>query len=322
MAYRVGDSSYHIIWKLLEQAGGVPKPGDPEPTLIVKFLAAIGGTPRPGDHQNKLLQKIVTLKGGTLKPGDYDWYLLRKWLIAKGGTWAAGDLEHTLWRKILDAEATPVVPPPSAPEVRVQQGAANISDGQASPVEFGSVFQSGPVSSLIFTVFNDGTANLTTSGLSVPSGYSVTNALAGTIIPGGNDTFTVQLDTGLGAGNKAGNISFVNNDSNENPFNFPVNGDLEVPIIEDSSNATLDVPWHGFTSWFWQLGSDPAHFGIELNEDGGGFANLLFETGSARSHERASDGAPHTWVFRVAAFDSGFVRITDWVVMSDINGPV
>ncbi|MCX7013238.1 MAG: hypothetical protein NTW86_11885, partial [Candidatus Sumerlaeota bacterium] len=48
-----------------------------------------------------------------------------------------------------------------------------------------------------------------------------------TIPAGGSDTFTVELPTTAG-GTFAGDISFNNNDSDENPFHFSVTGTIQT----------------------------------------------------------------------------------------------
>jgi len=57
----------------------------------------------------------------------------------------------------------------------------------------------------------------------VPAGYTLTEALATSLAPGASDTFTVRLDTSV-IGVKTGEISFANNDADENPFNFTITG--------------------------------------------------------------------------------------------------
>lgn len=104
---RVGDGKYHIIWKLVESVGGIPRSGDSLRDLLAKYLTAIGGSPVPGDGFNELLRKIVIIKGGTPTPGDKEWDLLVKWLQAEGECRACGDSPHDLWLKIL---ALPTLP--------------------------------------------------------------------------------------------------------------------------------------------------------------------------------------------------------------------
>ena len=121
-----------------------------------------------------------------------------------------------------------------APEIVVEYSGTNIADGDSTPstsegTDFGTVLQGAAAVSRTFTVRNTGTAALTTSGLTVPAGYSVTEGLSATIPAGGSDTFTVQLST-ASVGTFSGQISFANNDADESPFNFAITGIVATPL--------------------------------------------------------------------------------------------
>jgi len=100
------DSIYNILWKLLEDAGGIPAPGDLAHDLLRKYLEAIKtGTddendPASGDSFMNLLVKVLRRRGGFPSPGDNEWNLLVKWLAIEGECRGCGDLVYTLWRKI------------------------------------------------------------------------------------------------------------------------------------------------------------------------------------------------------------------------------
>jgi hypothetical protein len=162
-------------------------------------------------------------------------------------TGTAGMFEQTVSFTTSDADENPynftvsgTVTPPAAPEVNVLDGATPIADG-GGPVGFGSVTQGDPAPSKTFTVQNTGTAALNTSGLSVPSGYTVTEGLSATIGAGGSDTFTVALGTST-QGTFAGTISFANNDANENPYNWTVTGHIDAP---DPALVWVQFGWGG-----------------------------------------------------------------------------
>ncbi len=134
----------------------------------------------------------------------------------------------------------------TAPEVAVFGGyvRTEIVDGDTAPTatdntNFGSATLAGSAVSKTFYVHNTGNATLTTSGLSVPTGFTIIEPLAGTIAAGGSDSFTVRLDTTT-AGTKSGQISFTTNDSNENPYNFAISGtvtDTTAPTLTSRSPA-------------------------------------------------------------------------------------
>jgi hypothetical protein len=89
-----------------------------------------------------------------------------------------------------------------------------------------------------FTVSNSGSGTLTTSGLTLPAGFSLVEGLSSSIAPGGSDTFTVQLDT-TSVGTRSDQISFADNDGNESPFNFSITGVVQlVEIVIESKGST------------------------------------------------------------------------------------
>ncbi len=114
------------------------------------------------------------------------------------------------------------------PEIAVLGNDISITVGDVTPsaadgTDFGSVAQGDPAVSRTFTVRNDGGSILMLGPVSVPAGFTVTEGLATTLVPGESDTFTVRLDTAV-AGPKTGDVSFSTNDFDENPFNFRITG--------------------------------------------------------------------------------------------------
>ncbi len=138
------------------------------------------------------------------------------------------------------------------PEVTVFGNGISITDGDTNPrvtdgTDYGSVNQGGVSVSRTFTVQNDGNGTLTLSGLTVPAGYTVTDGLVASLALGASDLLTVRLDTST-AGVKNGQISFVTNDSGENPFNFSITGAVTAILLGDynrdgSVNAGDYVLW-------------------------------------------------------------------------------
>lgn len=129
----------------------------------------------------------------------------------------------------------PAPAPDPEPEITVTGNAVNINDGDTTPsifdhTDFGSSTVGGAELTRVFTVFNSGTAALSTSGLNLPSGFQLVEALSATIAAGTSDTFTVKMLTGS-TGVKSGQISFTTNDLDENPFNFAITGTVNaVPV--------------------------------------------------------------------------------------------
>ena len=95
-----------------------------------------------------------------------------------------------------------------------------IADGTISAIDFGSITVGGTLNKT-FTVKNLGTADLSLGKVTLPTGFSLVGTLPATVAAGASANLQVQVDTAT-AGNKTGKLEFVNNDSDENPFDFPI----------------------------------------------------------------------------------------------------
>lgn len=124
----------------------------------------------------------------------------------------------------------------TGPEVNVKDGASGVADEEGS-VNFGTASEGGAPLSKTFTVENTGTSSLSTSGLTVPTGYTISEGLSSTIASGNSDSFIVQLSTAV-AGTFNGSISFATNDADENPYNFGVTGTITSSV---SGGPPVDI---------------------------------------------------------------------------------
>jgi len=131
----------------------------------------------------------------------------------------------------------PPPPPPGAADIAVFNGSTNITDGSTSAINFGSITAGGSTRSISFRVTNNGGSTLRINGVTVPSGFSVTDGLGSTIAPGASDTLTIRLDSSS-AGTRSGNVNISSNDGDENPFNFAITG--KVNSSGGSVNAFVD----------------------------------------------------------------------------------
>ncbi len=111
---------------------------------------------------------------------------------------------------------------PDRPEIEVLDDAIAIPDNATVAINFDSTAVGTPISKT-FTIKNPGTAELTLSNLQLPAGFSLAGTLPATVPAGGQATFTVTLNADV-EGTFAGEISFNTNDSDENPYNFPIAG--------------------------------------------------------------------------------------------------
>ncbi len=133
-----------------------------------------------------------------------------------------------------------------APEIQVFQNVTEISD--AGSFGFGSTGEGFPVERE-FTIRNIGVENLTIGDVEVPAGYLLTVAPTSPVTPNSETTFTVQL-VASNVGSFNGQIRFDNNDSNEDPFNFTVSGQVNTPApniaVTQNNGGVLDGGTFGF----------------------------------------------------------------------------
>jgi len=143
----------------------------------------------------------------------------------------------------IDITGTVIAP---APEVEVRQNAVNISDGGS--FGFGSTGEGFPIEKE-FVIRNTGVEDLTVGDVEVPAGYLLTVAPDSEVAPNAETTFTVQL-VATSVGSFPGSIRFNNNDSNENPFNFTVSGQVNTPTpniaVTQNGGGVLDGGTFGF----------------------------------------------------------------------------
>jgi P pilus assembly chaperone PapD len=121
----------------------------------------------------------------------------------------------------------------SAPEIEVRQDARVLQDGSSVPVDFGATTLNAPVT-VTFTVNNLGSVPLSLGGLDVPVGFALDGDFPTSVDGNGSATFSLVLEaTSLGSFD--GQVSFENNDSDENPFTFRVQG-----VVDAAELTVLD----------------------------------------------------------------------------------
>ena len=129
------------------------------------------------------------------------------------------------------------------PEITLLDGATNILDGSTTPLSFGTVYQ-GQTLTRTFTLQNSGTAPLTFSPPTLPTGFTLLGPLPASLAAGATTTIAIGVDTTT-AGLKSGTFNLVNNDSDENPFDFVIQAEVltpmpEIAIRDGATNA--DIP--------------------------------------------------------------------------------
>jgi len=143
----------------------------------------------------------------------------------------------------------------AGPEIYVSLDGENILNSTGA-VDFGATVIDYPVS-YTFTVTNlggyPGASPLTLGAFtSVPAGFSVTSGFGDTSLDSGESTtFTLEL-TATAGGDFSGDLAFVTNDADEDPFEFGVSGNVEatpVQILDDSDAGFSTLgSWSSYTS--------------------------------------------------------------------------
>ena len=123
----------------------------------------------------------------------------------------------------------------AAPEMEVRGNTLQILDGDTTPslfdhTDFGEAVVTGGTVTHVFTINNlgDATLNLTGNPRVAVSGanaadFSVSVQPSSFVVPGGSTIFTVVFNPSAG-GLRSAALSIANNDANENPYNFNIQG--------------------------------------------------------------------------------------------------
>jgi hypothetical protein len=124
---------------------------------------------------------------------------------------------------------------PGSPEISVKGNSTLIVDGDSTPAggdhtHFGGVEAASGSLTRTFTIENTGTDTLTLTGspLVAVSGahaadFTITSVPAASVAVGGSTTFQICFDPSA-TGTRSAVLSIINNDTDENPFNFSIEG--------------------------------------------------------------------------------------------------
>ncbi len=177
----------------------------------------------------------------------------------------------------------------TAPEIEVWDGATNLTDGTAT-VNFGSHLACNAAQKT-FTVKNIGTANLTLTTPTLPTGFSlVADFGSATLAPATETTFQVKLTDTTQPGIFSGALSFANNDAGENPFNFNISATITNPtnanmqVFMGASPVALDafsVLPNASTRKFYTQNTGP----LRVTSNTCGIASMLVKYGSVSYSE-------------------------------------
>jgi len=122
-----------------------------------------------------------------------------------------------------------------APEIDLRGNGQSIPDGDSSPAsddgsDFGLVPLDGGTLTHTFTIHNTGEADLALTGSPLveiggthAGDFTVTAQPASSVAPEASTFFTVRFDPGA-IGTRSATVSIANNDSNETPYGFAIQG--------------------------------------------------------------------------------------------------
>ncbi|MCP4710851.1 MAG: choice-of-anchor D domain-containing protein, partial [Planctomycetes bacterium] len=140
-------------------------------------------------------------------------------------------------------------------EIDIFQGTVPIADNTDS-YDFGTTTVGSPLD-VVFIVQNNGGANLTLiEPITVPAGFDVQESFNSTdVAPGNTTTFTIRL-LAITPGNFSGELSFGNNDNDENPYNFTISGTVFGFDFGDAPDPTYPTLFptgasHVLSSGLW-----------------------------------------------------------------------
>jgi len=139
-----------------------------------------------------------------------------------------------------------------APEIDVKGNGVSIPDGDTSPrtaddTDFGSVDIVGGTNPNTFTISNSGAADLKLDGATRvavtgdAADFTVTTQPATPVASGGGTTtFTITFDPTVG-GARSATVSIANNDLDEDPYTFDIQGTGDAPEI-DVTGRGVSIP--------------------------------------------------------------------------------
>ena len=143
---------------------------------------------------------------------------------------------------------TAVVATITNPEINILGNAISIVDGDTTPsttdsTDFGSLDASLGTLIKTFTIQNTGTSVLTIGTITISgtnaSEFVVTTAPSTTVAAGSSTTFVVTFDPTV-VGTRTATISIVNDDSNENPYDFSIQGTGTQTFFDSDGDGVFD----------------------------------------------------------------------------------
>jgi hypothetical protein len=206
------------------------------------------------------------------------------------------------WRfDMVTISGTPVVA--GVPEINIQGNSVSIFDGDTTPAladhtDFGSVAVVGGTIVRTFTIQNTGSSNLLLTGSPLVSfsganaaDFAITTSPVSPVAADGSTTFQVTFDPSA-AGIRTATASIANNDNDESPYDFAVQGtglasgsigdrvwnDADGDGVQDSGEAGIN----GVTIELLDAGNSVVATTTTANNGDYDFSNLAADSYSVR----------------------------------------
>ena len=155
---------------------------------------------------------------------------------------------------IIDDDPVPVF------EMDVQGNSVSIVDGDSTPsstdhTDFGQLLVTSGTAVRTYTIRNTGSAALNLGGTPIvvvggaqASEFVVTQQPSTPVAPAGTTTFQVTFDP-VGVGVRSSTLSIANNDSDENPYNYSIQGSGAAAAlgVAPASTSLTSGAWSGRT---------------------------------------------------------------------------
>lgn len=135
-----------------------------------------------------------------------------------------------------------------APEINILGNAISIVDGDTTPspkdwTDFGSMEISTGIITKTFTIQNTGDATLTIGAITISgtnaANFTVTKNPSSSIAAGGNTTFSISFKPNT-QGLKIAKFSIANNDSDENPYDYSIQGNGIQTFFDSDGDGVYD----------------------------------------------------------------------------------
>ncbi|MEH6536612.1 MAG: choice-of-anchor D domain-containing protein [Psychroserpens sp.] len=196
-------------------------------------------------NQALIVGSSISSGGGTAYGRGWRNYYLNS--TTQAAHWAHRD-KNTMSHEIQIIDLVGINTLISGPEINIQGNAVTIVDGDTTPIigdytDFGSHNVSGGTNLNTFTIQNTGTASLSIGAITISGtnagDFTITASPAASVATSGNTTFDITFNPS-GNGLRTANFSIVNDDSDENPYNFDIQGTgfTPTPEINIQGNAT------------------------------------------------------------------------------------